>query len=760
MINIKTAKKTKSKNKANENKWVNVKLVVTGIIATIGFCFVLGHLAIIQFVEGKKWSEKAYNQQVNAQILSPNRGTIYDSKGEILAQSISVDTISLNPGKITYSNNNDVPDKVVAEGLSSIFNVTYEKMMEELSSKKSVVVVEKKVEKDKVDKLKSWMAENKITSGINIDEDSKRYYPYNDLASNLIGFCGTDNSGQVGIEERWNDVLTGTAGKVLTVTDVNDNAISDENEQYVASENGSNLYLTIDATIQGIAEKYLDQAMIEHPTAHSGNVIIMNPQTGDILAMATNPDYNLNDPSNYINTGLTEEEWKILEPALRTEALLNLWKNKAVSGTYEPGSTFKLITASVGLEEGIVEPDTENDFLCEREYKVAEDHGKDVFIKCWRDNPHGYLSLRGALCNSCNPAFMQLGERIGKDLLYKYYKAFGFFEPIGNNIAKAYKGAFTEFDKVGPVELATASFGQRFEISPLQLITAVSAICNDGVLVEPKIVKQIENTDTGSIEVVETKKVRQVISKETADTVKDMMLSVVENGTGRNAKVEGYSIGGKSGTSEPREGKEEEGYVASFIAVSPIENTQVVVLIALYGVQGDVEHQGGAVAGPVAGQILKELLPYLGITSSVAPNESTNKDTDEVKILQDVRNLTVFEAMQQLKNSGFEVITNTNADINSIFVTDSLPKPGTMLRQGSVISLYTTQDEPRAKVQVPNVKDMTVAEAINSLKSKNLNVNIDGSKGVVVSQEPTYETEVDEGTVVNIVVKEKLVDAQ
>ena len=219
MIDIKISKKTKvnkkSKKNSNENRWVNVRLVVTGIIATIGFLVVISHLAIIQFVEQKKWSQRAYNQQVNAQILSPNRGTIYDSKGEILAQSIAVDTISLNPGKITYSNNNDVPDEVVAEGISSIFDMTYEEVLKELNSDKSVVVVEKKVEKDKVDKLKEWMQENKISAGINIDEDSKRYYPYNDLASNLIGFCGTDNTGQVGIEERWNDVLTGTAGKLL-----------------------------------------------------------------------------------------------------------------------------------------------------------------------------------------------------------------------------------------------------------------------------------------------------------------------------------------------------------------------------------------------------------------------------------------------------------------------------------------------------------------------------------------------------------------
>ena len=285
--------------------------------------------------------------------------------------------------------------------------------------------------------------------------------------------------------------------------------------------------------------------MVENPTADSGNVIIMNPQTGDILAMATNPDYNLNSPSSYIPTKLTEEEWNALQSTEKTNKLLELWTNKAVSDTYEPGSTFKLINAAVGLEEGIVETDTENDFLCTGSYVVAEENGEPIQISCWRKEPHGALSLRGALCNSCNPAFMQLGERIGAQTLYKYYQAFNLFDTVGSDIAKAYKGSFTPLDSVGPVELATASFGQRFEISPLQLISAVSAICNDGVLVKPKIVKQIENTDTDSIEVIETEEIRQVISKQTADEVKGMMQSVVTDGTGGHAAVEGFSIGGK-----------------------------------------------------------------------------------------------------------------------------------------------------------------------------------------------------------------------
>lgn len=753
MIKIKRAtKKTKVKD------WSNLRLCIVGIFAILFFIVIICNLAIIQFVNGKELSEKAYSQQVKNQILSPSRGTIYDSKGEILAQSIAVDTISLNPGKVMYSNGNTVENEIIAKGMSEIFNITYEDMMKNLNSNKSVVVIEKKVENAKVDELKKWMSDTGITTGINIDEDSKRYYPYNDLASNLIGFCGTDNKGQLGLEQRWNSVLTGTAGKIVTATDVNGNAISDEDEQYIASENGSNIYLTIDASIQAIAEKYLEQAMVENPTASSGNVIIMNPQTGDILAMATNPDFDLNDPSNFAATGYTEEEWNILEKTEKSNALQMLWKNKAVSGTYEPGSTFKLITASIGLEEGYVETDKENDFFCSGSYVVAQENGQDVSINCWRAEPHKGLSLRGALENSCNPAFMQLGQRIGAQTLYRYFQAFGFFEPIGNDIAKAYKGQFTELDKVGPVELATTSFGQRFEISPLQLITAVSTICNDGILVKPKIVKQIENTDTGSIEVVETKKIRQVISKDTSEKVKGMMQSVVKNGTGRHADVTGYSIGGKSGTSEPRKNHEKDGYVASFIAISPIENTQVVVLVTLYGIQDAKYHQGGMQAGPVASQILSEVLPNLGIASNTIAK--VEKEEESLISVLNVKDMTINEAKSKLQSIGFNVICQTTEDPNVALVADQVPKSGIALSQNSIICLYTASNTERTKVQVPNVKGMTSAQAENALKSKNLNISVEGTNGIVVSQEPTYETEVEEGTVINVVIKEELKDGQ
>lgn len=744
----------KSKKKKDNQKFkLTLRLGGVGVFATLLFVVVLSHLFIIQFMEGKKWSEKAYNQQVKTQILSPNRGTIYDANGEILAQSIPVDTVSLNPGKVTYNNKKQVPNEVIAEGISNIFDITYDEMMEKLNSNKSVVVIEKKVEKDKIDKLKNWISENDISVGINIDSDSKRYYPCNDLASNLIGFCGTDNNGQTGIEQRYDDVLTGTSGKIVTTVDATRKAISDEDEQYVASENGRNIYLTIDAKIQSIAERYLEQAVNENPSSTGGNVIIMNPQNGEILAMATYPDYNLNQPFDFSRTGLTEEEWNALQPADKTNNLQNLWKNQAVSGTYEPGSTFKLITASVALEENLVETDTEKEFYCSGSYQVA-----DQEISCWRaDNPHGAQSLREALCNSCNPAFMQLGQRVTAKTLYKYYQAFGFFDSEGNDIARAYPGTFYKLEQIGPVELATMSFGQRFEISPLQLITAVSAICNDGVLVKPKIVKEIENPDTESKEKVETQEIRQVVSKSTTDKVKEMMQSVVTDGTGWRAAVEGFSIGGKSGTSEPPVGREDEGYVASFIAISPIENTQVVTLVALYGLSEGANHQGGQVAGPVTAQILSEILPYLGVASNTAVTTTEERNLIAVP---NVTGMTATEATTHLQELGFNVVSHIDGNPDEVIIKDQFPKYGNALIEDSSIHLYQDENQERAMVEVPNIKEMGIGQAISTLRARNLNIQIDGTSGIVVSQDPSFETQVEEGTIINVVVKEQLNNAQ
>ena len=288
------------------------RLFILALTSTILFIGLVVRISYIQFVKGEEYSSAAYNQQRKDKIINPKRGTIYDSNGEVLAHSVSVDTVSLNPGKVLYRNKKVVPSDVLAEGLSNIFALDYNETLQKVDSKRNVVVIAKRVEREKVSELKKWMQETEITTGINIDEDSKRYYPYSNLASNLIGFCGSDNVGLLGLEERWNDVLTGTTGKIVTAKDGKGGVISDENEQYVAVENGNNIYLTVDTKIQGIAEKYLEQAVSENNCSRGGNVIIMNPQNGDILAMATYPNYNLNDPFSIEPTGITEEEWGTL----------------------------------------------------------------------------------------------------------------------------------------------------------------------------------------------------------------------------------------------------------------------------------------------------------------------------------------------------------------------------------------------------------------------------------------------------------------
>ena len=735
---------------------MNRRLIITGIVATLGFVVVTGSLVFINVVKGEEYSKKAYSQQMKNQIISPKRGAILDTNGSVLAQSISVDTVSINPSSVKYTNNKTVEPEKLAQIFSEIFDITYEDALAKAQSKKTVEIIAKKVEKEKVTKLQDWIKENNISTGINIDEDTKRSYPNNNLASNLIGFCGDDNTGLAGLEEKWNDTLTGTSGKIVTAKANGGEAISDENEQYVAAENGSNIYLTIDINIQKIAEKYLAQAVTENQCEKGGTVIIMNPQSGDILAMASNPDYNLNQPRDSVATGL-QSTWDTLSSEDKSNALYKLWRNKAVSDLYEPGSTFKLITSSIGLEEGKVSTDTNGDFNCNIVYYPAPDQP----ISCWRTYAaHGAQSLREALQNSCNPAFMQLGARIGARTSYKYYEAFELFSTrIGNTIASVSKPQFTELNKVGAVELATMSFGQRFSISPLQLITAVSAICNDGVLVEPRIVKKVENTDTNSAENLETKEIRQVISKDTADKVKDMMLSVVEKGTGKWAKVDGYTIGGKSGTSEPIESKkEEEGYTASFIAISPIENTQVVCLVVLYKPEGAAGHQGGQTAGPVASQIMSEVLPYLGIPTNYTKAETTTTNTSIA--VQDVTNKTIAEAKKVLKESGFNVSVSSSGDENNTLVSEQIPKFGIYLEEGSTIYLYTSESSSKKTTKVPNIKGKTVAEAIKILKDKNLNIKVDGDKGIIVSQDPTFDVEVEEGTVINVVIKEQLKDGQ
>lgn len=583
-------------------------LMVTFIIL---FLLII-RLFYLQTINGSYLANLASKQQTTSEKIISKRGNIYDSTGVSLAISETVDTITINPKKIKAKNDEDTPElkEKVAKGLAEIFDLDYNEVLTKVQSSSSTETIVKKVEEDKVNELKKWMEENKIKTGINIDEDTKRYYPNSTLASQVIGVCGKDNQGLSGIEYSYDSILTGTSGAIVTSTDASQSEIPNSQESFIPAENGYDLTLTIDAQIQSIVENALKQAVDENSCSKGGNCIVMNPQTGDILAMASYPNYDLNSP--YTPTSYYANNWDSLTSQEQYSRIFEMWKVRSVSEMYEPGSVFKLITASVALEENITGTDIANDFFC--------NGYEDIYgtkIQCWvYQSPyyrtHGSETLRQALMNSCNPAFMQLGKRIGTTTLYKYYNAFGLFNKTGVGLSGEASGYFHNIEDVRPVELATMSFGQRFTITPLQMCTAVSAIVNNGNLVQPKLVKSMTNTDTGEVTNFGTTVVRQVLSSQTSSKMRSMMQSVVTDGTGKNAQVEGYSIGGKSGTSEPIAGDTKSGYTTSFVSISPVENTQVVVLVTLYDPTGD-SHQGGQTAAPVTANILSKVLPYLGI---------------------------------------------------------------------------------------------------------------------------------------------------
>ena len=613
-------------------------------------------------------------QQTLDRTINPKRGTIYDATGKnVLAISSNVETVTVNPGNIAKEDK-----EKVAKKLSELFELDYDTVLKKVTKRSSIETIVKKVNKEKTDELRKWMEENNILTGINIDEDTKRYYPNSNLASQIIGFCGSDNQGLDGIEAKYDNELKGEKGSIQRHTDARGGEIGEEGENYVPAVDGNDLVLTIDLNIQSIVEKYLEEACIDNECTDGGNVVIMNPQNGDILAMATYPSYNLNEPYEPYTDEL-KQNWDSMSGADKTTALQAVWRNKAIADTYEPGSVFKLITASAALEEGITDTDNEGEFCCTGGIEVA-----GVRIKCWRYyRPHGSESLRQALMNSCNPVFIGLGQKLGVETYYKYLEKFGLLKTTGIDLPGEAGSIFLAKDKVGPVELATISFGQRFEITPIQLVTAVSAIANGGTSIKPRVVKQIINSKTNEITNIPVEKNETVISKETSEKVLSMMESVVSEGTGKNAKVAGYRIGGKTGTSE--DGVNTNKYVTSFLGVAPIDNPQVVILVTLYNPTGEGGHQGGGVAAPVGGQILSEVLPYLEV----------NKTGEDAEILEEVQTPDVLgksleEAENILKENGLEAVyetTEEEIDKKNTYIKEQTPKAGITVNKGSKVYL-------------------------------------------------------------------------
>ena len=631
-------------------------------------------VAWIQFINGGELQTLAYEQQTLDRKINPKRGTIYDSNMNEIAVSSTVYTVTVNPTNIEDKNK-----ELIASKMSELFELDYETVLKRLKKRSSIETISRKQEKEIVDELSTWLIENNLSRGINIDEDTKRYYPYNDFASHIIGFCGSDNQGLGGIEAKYDELLSGEKGRITKVKDGSGKDVVGKVEQYTEAVDGDSLVLTIDMGVQSIVEKYLEAACIDNECTDGGNVIVMEPSTGNILAMATYPTYNLNEPYKIIDTEL-QSKCNELSSKERNEALQAMWRNKAIADTYEPGSTFKLVTTSAALEEGITTTDKSGEFACTGSITIS-----GTRIKCWRYyRPHGSQCLREALMNSCNPVFIGLGQKLGVETYYTYLEKFGFLSKTGIDLPGEAKGIFLDKSKVGPVELATISFGQRFEVTPIQMISMVSTIANKGQRMKPRLVKKTINSETGETTDIKPKDMGRAISEKTATDVLSMMESVVSEGTGKNAKVVGFRVGGKTGTSE--DGVNTNKYVTSFIGVAPISAPKVTILVTLYNPTGEGGHQGGAVAAPVAGQILGEVLPYLEL----------KEDNDETKVkssivtVPDIKYKTLEEAEKILKENGLEIkyeINEEKIDKKEKIISSQIPSSGISINSGSTVTV-------------------------------------------------------------------------
>lgn len=644
------------------------RLRVVLIIVFIIQILLITRIGYLQFIMGTELQAMAYEQQTLNRNVNPKRGTIWDASGEIaLAVSASTETVSIAPTNISAENK-----EKVARALTDIFELDYEKVLKKVKRRSALEIIVKKVDKEKTDKLRIWLQENNIKAGVNIDEDAKRHYPYSTLASNIIGFTGSDNQGLEGLERQYDSLLKGTPGRILKLTDATGTDMEKEGEDYIAAINGNDIVLTIDMTIQAICEKYLENACIDNQCTDGGNIIVINPKNGDILGLASYPNYNLNSPYE-INNEELKAIWDSMESSKRTESLQQMWRNKAVSDTYEPGSTFKLMTSSAALQEGITDTDRAGEFNCSGSINIA-----GTRIRCWRYyRPHGSQSLRNALMNSCNPVFISIGQKLGVETYYNYLDKFGLLSKTGIDLPGEASSIFLKEEKVGPVELATISFGQRFEVTPIQMVKMVATIANGGRAVKPRLVKATIDSTTGERTDFVLEKGEEVISAENSNKVLSMMESVVAEGTGKKAQVAGYRIGGKTGTSE--DGVDTGKYIASFVGVADIADPEVVILIILYNPTGEGGHQGGGIAAPIASQVLGEVLPYLEVKSSESIIQETVK-------MPNVTGITLKDARKILKELNLDIQEGLADDS---IITKQVPGEGIQINAGSKVLLYS-----------------------------------------------------------------------
>lgn len=634
------------------------RLLVFLFCAVFGYLLLTGRLVFIQLFRAEEWQTLAYEQQTRDRLITPQRGAILDRNGAGIALTETVHAVSVIPVQVQE------PEKTAAF-LAEKLELEEQEVLEKLRQKVALVRI-----KTKVDGETAAAIRRAELPGVKVDEDVRRIYPYESLAAQVIGFVGKDNQGILGLEAKYDSLLEGEKGKILTLTDARGREISGEQTRIPPVE-GKNLVTTIDVVLQQYAEQTIAKA-VETKGAKRGVILMMNPQNGEIYAMANYPSFDLNHPFTIQEEQLAAH-WEEFSQEEKNNYLNQMWRNTAINDTYEPGSTFKIITASAGLEEGAVTP--ESRFYC-RGFHVAGDRQ----IKCWRyPRTHGAESFVEGVQNSCNPVFMEVGERLGAETFLSYLEKFGFTEKTGVDLAGEATGILHRLENVGPVELATMSFGQSFQITPLQLLRAASAILNGGRLVTPHFAKGIAD-ETGELtEVFSYPEGRQVITEETSETMKGILESVVAEGTGNKAYLPGYRIGGKTATSEKlprRSGK----YIASFLAFAPAEEPQLLALVLIDEPQG--VYYGGTVAGPVMRELLENTLPYLGIEPRYSEGEAAAA-AEAVTEVPSVEGLSLGEARQALFQAGLSASLEGEGEE----IAAQLPPPGETVNRGTKVLL-------------------------------------------------------------------------
>ncbi len=711
-------------------KLKNRALIAVAILLILGFGTDIVRLFYIQVIKGEEYKTEAEVQQLSDTEIAADRGVIYDCNYNVLAESASAWLIYVNPSKIE----SDSQRKLISTTLARILKLDEARVYQKISnSEYSYVKIQGKVEYTEKTLVSDFIDENELRGIVNIDPDTKRYYPYSNFASTVLGFTGSEDSGRAGLELEYNDSLTGVAGRVITAKNALDDAMSSNFETTYDAKQGTSLVLTLDKTIQHYLEKGLSQAVADNDAA-SAYGIVMEVETGAILAMATLPDYDLNVPTVITDKEILKELDKIKDEekydlAYNAE-IYKMWRNKAVSDTYEPGSVFKVFVAAAALEEGLVTPNY--CFNCSGSIKVA-----DNVLHCHKDGGHGNQTLPEGLMNSCNPFFVTLGQKLGSKKFYEYFEAFGFTDETKVDLpaeATPVKDVtYHSLENMGISQVSSSSFGQTFQVSAIQMITGVSAIANGGNLMQPYIVKSMLDEDGNTVYEAEPTVKRSVVSESTSKTVLSMMEKVVSEGTGKNAYVPGYRVAGKTGTSEKLTVEGE--YIASFVGCAPADDPKIAVLIVIDEPQGYV-HGGGAIAAPVAGRVIEETLKYLNIDPVYSAKELSQLNG----ITPDVNSMSVDKAKATLQNKGFKARVVGDGKT----VLSQYPLKGQNISLDGVVILYTEKETSNSTSTVPDLRGLSISSANERAVNAGFNIKISGAS--LDSEVVSYRQSIDAGT--------------